>query len=357
MYFVNLGVILPAAKTENLTCDIILAMTVLIIVLLLMGAGLFSGLNLGLMSLEPHELKRKAKLGDKRAAKVYPIRKQGNLLLVTLLLSNMAFNSTLAIFLGTVTFGILAGVLSTALLTVFGEILPQAVISRFALSFGARTAWFVKIMMTILSPICKPIAWALDKTLGEELPTTYSRKELIQILEEHGDSKKSDIKRDEERIASGALSFGTRTVKDVMTPRSVVASLKANQVLDKPTVDTLVKRGYSRFPVTNEAGNEIVGMLFAYKLIGRELGQKVDEVCDRATLHYLNEDESLDKALNAFIKARQHLFIVINRFKEYLGIIAIEDVLEEIIGQEIVDEFDEHEDLRKVAEDFAKNRP
>jgi metal transporter CNNM len=320
-----------------------------------MGSGLFSGLNLGLMSLEPNELKRKAKLGDKRAEKLYPLRKRGNLLLVTLLLSNMAFNSALAIFLGTVTFGILAGVLSTALLTVFGEILPQAVISRFALSFGARTAWFVKFMLTVLSPICKPIAWVLDKTLGEELPTTYSRKELIQILEEHGDSQKSDIKRDEERIASGALSFGARTVKDVMTPRSVVVGLESGQVLNKATVDTLVKHGYSRFPVTDKTGNRAVGILYAYKLIGSRLDKKVDDVCSHE-VHYLNENESLDRALNAFIKTKQHLFIVVNQFSEYLGIVTIEDVLEEIIGLEIVDEFDEYTDLRKVAEKFAKKQ-
>jgi metal transporter CNNM len=225
-------------------------MTYITVILLLIFSGLLSGLNLGLMSLEPNELKRKAKLGDVGAAKVYTIRRKGNQLLVTLILSNVAVNVSLAIILDSIAAGVVAVIVATLLITLFGEVIPQSVFSRFALPFGARMAFFVKYLMIILSPICKPIAWVLDKGLGEELPMVYSRKELIEILEEHGSSQSSDIKRDEEKIASGALSFGSRLVKDVMTPRSVVVTLTASHVITHHTIATLVKHGYSRFPVS-----------------------------------------------------------------------------------------------------------
>lgn len=329
-------------------------MTYLIIVLLLILSGLFSGMNLGLMSLEPNELKRKAKLGDRNAAKIYPIRKQGNQLLVTLILGNVATNSTLAIFLGTVTTGVIAGILSTLLITILGEILPQSLFSRFALAFGAKTAWFIKTMLLILSPVCKPIAWALDKTLGEELPTVYSRKELLEILEEHRQSEASDIREDEEKIASGALSFGSKLVKDVMTPRSVAVSLNSDAVLSPAVVHGLTEHGYSRFPILDVTGNKAVGILYAYKLIGHDIsGQPVTNFCD-PNIHYSNENEPLDKALKGFIKTKQKLFVVINQFGEYVGILTSEDILEEILGQEMVDEFDEYQDLRKVAQKLSK---
>jgi metal transporter CNNM len=329
-------------------------MTFLIIIILLLASGLFSGLNLGLMSLEPNELARKAKLGNKDAEKIYPIRKKGNQLLVTIILSNVALNSILAIYLGSITQGVVAAILATALITIFGEILPQSIISRFAIPFGARTAGFVKFIMWVLSPICKPIAILLDKSLGEELPTVYSRKELIEILEEHGSSDSSDIKKDEERIAAGALNFGSQSVKDVMSPRSVVFSLITGDELSKSTVETLTKHGYSRIPVTDETSNKVIGILYAYNLINKDyVGKKVDEFMS-IKVHYLNEDDLLDHSLKAFIKTKQKLFIVVNEFKEYVGAITIEDILEDIIGQEIVDEFDEYTDLRKVAERKAR---
>src|SRR5690606_38293023 len=118
--------------------------------------------------LDPYELKRKIALGDKQAQRIYPLRKRGNLLLVTLLLSNVAVNAALSLFLGSLVSGILAGLMSTVLITLFGEIVPQAIFSRFALSLGARLIWFVYIFTIVLFPICAPVAWALDKILGNE---------------------------------------------------------------------------------------------------------------------------------------------------------------------------------------------
>ncbi len=327
---------------------------VYIIVLALLGfSALFSGLTLGLMSLGPHALKRKMALGDSRARRIYAVRKRGNLLLVTLLVGNVAAISTLSIFLDHISSGVVAGLLTTGLITVFGEILPQAVFSRFAMSLGAQTAWLVRIAMFILYPVTAPLAWVLDKTLGEELPTIYSRKELVGILEEHGGST---LKRHEERIARGALTFSEKKIVEIMTPRSMVTGIEQDLVLTDKTIDDLRKSGYSRFPVYDENLDHVTGILYSQQLIDPAThGKAVEVVCNKK-IYFVNEDANLDHALNAFIKTKNHLFMVVNQFSEFVGIVAIEDVIEEILGVEIVDEFDKYSNVRAVAEKMKEQR-
>ena len=308
------------------------------------------------MGLEPNELGRKAKLGDKNAKKIYPIRKKGNQLLVTIIFANVAINSSLAIFLDSLTAGIYAALLSTALITIFGEILPQAFISRFALPFAARISGFVKLTMFILSPICKPLAWLLDKWLGDELPKEYARNELIEILEEHVQSQSSDIRREEERIATGALSFGTKQVMEVMTPRSVVYTLKATSNLDSAIMDHLTEKGYSRIPVLEDSNGQVVGLLYAFDLINKDLGNKKVEDIMRKNILIFEETDNLQKALHKLFISKFKLAIVVNKYKEYVGVLSIEDIIEEILDQEIVDEFDEYKNLRKLAEQKAKGK-
>src|SRR6266404_2077134 len=198
-------------------------MKYLIIFGLLCLSALFSGLTLGLMSLGPHELKRKMALGDVRAKRIYAVRKRGNLLLVTLLVGNVASISSMSIFLDSISGGWIAGITTTALITIFGEILPQALFSRYAMQLGSQTAWLVRIIMFLLYPVTAPLAWVLDKALGDELPTVYSRRELVGILQEHGGST---LDADEERIARGALTFSDKRIEEVMTPRFMVTGIE-----------------------------------------------------------------------------------------------------------------------------------
>ena len=327
---------------------------VYVVVLALLGASaLFSGLTLGLMSLNPHELKRKMRLGDRRATEVYSIRKKGNLLLVTLLLGNVATISCLSLYLESIYPSVVAGILATGLITVFGEIAPQAVFSRYALIIGASTAWIVRALMFVLYPVAGPMAWVLDKSLGEELPTMYSRNELVGILQEH---RGNAIRSDEERIARGALTFSGKKITEVMTPRFMVTSIEQDRVLDSKTIDELRKTGYSRFPVYDDSMDHVTGMLYSQQLIDpKNHNKKVLEVCGKKVF-FVNENASLDHALNAFIKTKNHLFMVVNEFSEFVGIIAIEDVIEEILGVEIVDEFDKYANVRAVAEKLGEER-
>lgn len=331
-------------------------MDYLIVAVLILFSALFSGLTLGLMSLDTYELKRKMALGNKDASKIYPIRKEGNLLLCTLLVGNVAVNSVLAVFLGSIAPGVVAVFIATALIVVFGEITPQAIFTRFSLKLGGKLAWLVKIFRIILFPVCWPIAKILDKVLGDEMATVYSKRELMKIVEEHEESEESDVKEDEERIIKGALTFADKKVEDVMTPETEIFSLPFSQKIDKENLEKIVKSGYSRIPVYKGKLDNIVGILYIKKLVGdKYLNKRVGQVCEKDVL-FVNEDKSLGDVFNSFLETKNHLFVVMDEFGVISGVVTIEDILEEIIGSEIMDETDKYEDLRKVAKQKMKKR-
>ncbi|MDA3840646.1 MAG: CNNM domain-containing protein [Patescibacteria group bacterium] len=314
-------------------------MDYLIIAILLLFSALFSGLTLGFFSLNKNDLERKADLGDKQAKKILLVRKDGNLLLSTLLISNVAVNSVLSIFLGSITSGIVAVLIATGLIVIFGEIIPQASFSRNALSFGAKFVWLIILFRAIFYIFTKPIAMALDKILGEELPTVYSKKELMKMIEEHEDSPVSDIDEDEERIVKGALAFSGMKVSDVMTKAENVFMLSSKQILDNETLDLIIKKGFSRIPIHNGSSATILGILYAKDLISEDTHNKLAEEVARSRVVVVEKEKNLDHLLNDFRKSRNHLFIV-KELDEFVGIVTIEDVLEEIIDAEIFDEFD-----------------
>lgn len=312
-------------------------------------SALFSGLTLGLMGLDVHELKRKADLGDKEAMRIYPVRKRGNLLLTTLLLGNVAVNAALSIYLGSIASGIVAGIIATGLIVILGEILPQAVFSREAMRLGAAFSPVARVFLFVFYPVAAPVAWILDKLLGEELPMVYSRGELMKVIEEHEDSHESDIDADEERIVKGALTFSDKTVEEVMTPYPVIVSVGRDDLLSKDELLRLRESGHSRFPVYDEDEDNIVGMLYLRDLLAEDLeGKSVADLMDE-TVYSVRPDARLDDVLNAFLKTRHHLFIVADEFGGVEGLITVEDIMEEIVGREIVDEFDQYVDLRELA--------
>ena len=324
-------------------------MDYLIIIILVLLSGLFSGLTLGLLSLDKNEMERKVSLGNKQAKKIFAVRKKGNLLLCTLLLGNVGVNSTLAIFLGNITSGVVAGLAATGLIVIFGEIIPQATFARYALPLGAKTAWLVKIFIFILFPICWPIAWVLDKTLGEEISNIYSKRELIQIIREHGDSKKSDLDSDEERIIEGALSFSDKNAEQIMTPRTVVYALEVNTCLDEKLLNKIKEEGFTRIPIYENSIDNVVGILYAKDLINIKLNVKIKDIYKKEKVLTVSKQQKLDQLLNMFIGSKVHLALVKNEYHGLAGVVALEDVIEEILKREIVDETDHTPDLQKKA--------
>jgi len=331
-------------------------MDYLIVTVLVLLSGTFSGLTLGLLSLDKHELERKKTLGDKDAARVYSIRKQGNLLLCTLLLGNVAVNAAIAIVLSSIASGFLAGIISTFLIVIFGEIIPQASVSRYALKIGARMAWLVKLFIFVFYPICWPLSWVLDRMLGDEMPTVYSKRELMKIVHEHEISRDSDVDEDEYRIVKGALSFSDETAEDIMTPRIVVYALESNTVVTKALLNEIREKGFTRIPVYEEEIDDFIGMLFVKKLIGHDYaGKTVGEICDTDGLLEIGEEVKLDAVLNSMLQSKSHMAFVVDEYGGLSGIVTMEDIMEEIIDIEIMDESDEVRDMQKYAKAHKEN--
>ncbi|MBD3244912.1 MAG: DUF21 domain-containing protein [Candidatus Moranbacteria bacterium] len=319
-----------------------------IIVLLVLLSGMFSGLTLGLLSIKKNDLERKIKLGDRRAKKIYSIRKNGNFLLCVLLIGNVAVNAAISIYLSNLASGFIAGVIATSLIVLFGEIIPQSFCAKYGFLIGYRLVWLVKIFSFILYPLAAPLAWVLNKILGEEIPTIWSKEELKEIIKTHEDSSCSDIDADEERILIGALSFSNKRVRDVMTPRDVVHAYGEHQVLNNTILKEIKKSGFSRIPVYAKRVDNIIGILFVKNLIDIEKNIKISRVVKRDKIIKVSPNKKIDSLLNLFAKEKKHLAVVFERSK-FVGVITLEDIVEEVFRIEIVDETDTHEDLRVFA--------
>ena len=234
---------------------------VLILVLILLS-GTFSGLNLGLMSLDPTTLKLVMESGSGRqkiyAKLIYRVRRYGNYLLCTLLLGNVLVNNTLAILMDSVLgSGLYAIISSTVAIVIFGEIIPQAICSRHALTIGAYTIWLTYIFMALTFPLSFPISIILHFILGKEIGAVYTREELLGLLKVTEDHH--DIGKDEVQIISGALKFKEKTAEDVMTKFEYVYCLDIQSVLDFKTMREIYDSGFSRIPVYEETKSNVVG--------------------------------------------------------------------------------------------------
>jgi metal transporter CNNM len=152
----------------------------------------------------------------------------------------------------------------------------------------------------------------------------------------------------------GALSFSDKKVKQVMTPKSVVFLIEENKVLDNSILSEIKKNGFSRIPIYREEFDKIVGVLNTKSLINLGEGKRIYDIYHRHKILEFNEDEKLDNALNSFIKKKVHMAIVKNLHGTFLGILTMEDIIEEILSKEIVDETDNFVDMRK--ESFNKQQ-
>lgn len=321
---------------------------------LLLLSGLFSGLNLGLMALDKTELRVIESCGtpsERKWAKVIaPLRDHGNYLLCSLLLGNVLVNSSLTILLDDLTSGLVAVIGSTISIVIFGEIIPQAICSRHGLQIGARTLFITKVFMALTFPLSWPISKILDWVLGEEIGHVYDREKLIEYIRLTKEYNK--LENEEVDIISGALELKKKTANEAMTRMDDVFMLPVTAVLDFETVSQIIAQGYTRIPVFDGDRNNVVGLLNIKDLA---FVDPEDEIPLRTLCEFYNhpvtfvfEDETLVNLLNEFKKGQSHMAFVrrVNTegdgdpFYELLGLVTLEDVIEEILQAEIIDETD-----------------
>ncbi|CAI0453621.1 unnamed protein product [Linum tenue] len=246
---------------------------ILIIVMLVLFAGMMSGLTLGLMSLSLVDLEVLAKSGTpqdrKYAAKILPVVKNQHWLLCTLLICNAAAMEALPIFLDSLITAWGAILISVTLILLFGEIIPQAVCTRYGLAIGATVAPFVRVLVWICSPIAYPISKLLDYLLGHGHVALFRRAELKTLVNFHGNEagKGGELTHDETTIIAGALELSEKTAGDAMTPLAETFAIDINGKLDRDLMNMILENGHSRVPVYYEQPNNIIGLVLVKNLL------------------------------------------------------------------------------------------
>jgi metal transporter CNNM len=322
-------------------------------------SAIFSGMTIGMFSFRTEDLEAKMIAGDKKAGRIFHLRKNPSLLLSTLLLGNVTVNSIISIYLGSIASGLIAVLIATGLITLLGELFPQALFSRHTMRYVPYFTWLIKLIEIILYPVTKPLSLLLDLMLGKEKNKVLSKKEISEIIKKQEDEPGSDIDADEERIILGALSFSDKTAINIGTPATVVYYLNESTEINTQLIEEIVRRGFSRIPLYNNTPDNMTGILYVkdlIKLIGQTKTISVGEISRKNKILKVDEDIKLDILFNELIKSKIHLAILYDEFGAFSGIITLEDIVEEILSVEIVDEQDEFTDMQKVAKDKSKLR-
>ncbi|KXT03857.1 hypothetical protein AC578_8956 [Pseudocercospora eumusae] len=336
------------------------------IALVLLG-GVFAGLTIALMGQDEtylHVIATSGEGSEKRhAAKVLNLLKKGkHWVLVTLLLSNVITNETLPIVLDrSLGGGWPAVVSSTVLIVIFGEVVPQSICVRYGLSIGAYCAPLVIVLMWIMCPVAWPTAKLLDHLLGEDHGTMYKKaglKTLVTLHKTLGAGAGERLMEDEVTIINSVLDLKDKPVGDIMTPMQDVFTMSADTVLDERMMDTILSQGYSRIPIYAPDNNRnFIGMLLVKILITYD-----PEDCKRvrdfalATLPETAPHTSCLDIINFFQEGKSHMVLVSDfpgQDRGALGVLTLEDVIEELIGEEIIDESDVFIDVHKAIRRMA----
>ncbi|CAG9582142.1 conserved hypothetical protein [Leishmania major strain Friedlin] len=325
--------------------------------ILLLFAALFAGLTLALLGLDTLSLEIIADSGsepDKTyAQKILPIRHLGNQLLCTLILGNVMVNTLIAQITDSHIHGWVATVVSTALTTLGGEVIPQALMSAHALQVGSKSAPLVKFFVFIFWPVCKPLSMILDKFIGKDPGQIYERNELKKLMFMHAArSAESGIGAGEVDLMVGAMELHEKTVMEVMTPVSDMLMLEANERLSEETIQLISDRGHSRIPVYQTTKNNVIGVLFAKDLLMANPQENTKVLLlvkfYNRRCHVVPSETKLISMLKYFQTGKSHIALVQevqqrpygDPYYEVKGLVTMEDIIEELIHSEIFDEYD-----------------
>ncbi|KAJ0523303.1 putative gliding motility-associated protein GldE [Helianthus annuus] len=285
---------------------------------LVIFAGIMSGLTLGLMSLglvELEILQRSGTPTEKKQAVsvIFPVVQKQHQLLVTLLLCNAGAMEALPIYLDKIFNQIVAIVLSVTFVLFFGEVIPQAVCTRYGLAIGSSFIWLVKVLMIICYPIAYPIGKMLDLVLGHN-DALFRRAQLKALVSIHGQEagKGGELTHDETTIISGALDLTEKTAEEAMTPIESTFSLDVNSKLDWEAMGKILARGHSRVPVYSGNPRNIIGLLLVKSLltVRAETETPVSAVSIRR-IPRVPADMPLYDILNEFQKGSSHMAAVV----------------------------------------------
>lgn len=302
------------------------------------------------------ELKRRARHGSDVTAKI--------------LYRAVAYDERLRVLLWTIAIVCFAGsfvLLARVAPPIFGFIIEVLVI---VLGFvwlptaptSQVSAWLVVQATPIVVWLLRCTQPVLDRTLRVvrkyRMPAThtdlYEREDLLELLDRQQKQPDSRFAPEEIDLITHVLEFGGKMVGTCMTPRREVRLIAEKEEVSPIVIRELHETGHTRFPVYQGKEDNIVGTLYLKDLVSlKRTTGAVKDIMEPA-IYYVHEEYPLEQALHAFLTTKHHLFIVVNSFEEFVGIITIEDILEQILGCKIVDEFDQYENKQAVSANHAR---
>ena len=317
---------------------------------LLIASGIISGTEVAFFSLTRSDLD---KPDDPKAPLVAELLNRPKKLLATILISNNFINILFILIFAYVGDFLFAGIeskivkflieilLVTFLILLFGEVLPKVYANRnsyeFA-SFMARPMSFLTRFLTFLSTPLMQLTGLVEKKLGKK-PSDLSVEVLSQALEL---TSSGATTKEEKKILQGIVNFGNTETSQIMCPRMDIFALSSDEPFAEIT-DKIVKKGHSRIPVYEESIDKIIGILYTKDLLPHLNKKSFQWKKIIREAFFVPENKKLDDLLKEFQEMKNHLAIVVDEYGGTSGLITLEDIIEEIVG-EISDEFDQ-EDL------------
>lgn len=295
------------------------------------------------------ELKRRARDGDDLAALFHRATAYGLSLDILLWTFVGISGAVLFVLLSRNLPWAIAFVVCSALIWFGFAWLPNAQISKYTVSLTKVVTPVVHWLLEFLQPIFKRISVFLRRFERTSSHTgLYEKEDIIDLIDKQEIQADNRITKEELQIAKHALQFGDKSVAEVMTPKRMIQRVATVDMVGPVLMDKLHKSGHSRFPVYKDKEDNIIGTLFMRDVVDAKEGGFVKDIM-RKDIFYVHEKQSLARVLDAFIKTKHHMFLVVNNFEEIVGLITIEDIVEQILGKQIIDEFDQYDDLRAVA--------
>ena len=236
----------------------------------------------------------------------------------------------------------------TVAILLFAEVIPKTVGAVFSRPLTAWIARPLLLLVWIFAPLIGLCRLATRMVPRQEGQNDVSSDDILSLA--RLGARTGGIEADEARVIQNILSLKTKSAREVMTPRTVVFALPESMTVGEARGESGTW-AHSRIPVYAEDFEDIVGIVMRRDILAA-LAQDHGQV-QLSTLmrpvHFVVESSALDQILDTFLEQRQHLFIVIDEYSGLAGVLSLEDVLEEILGKEIVDELDQVEDMRELA--------
>jgi len=338
-----------------------LVLKVGILVLMLLCSALISGAEVAFFGLSATDINEIQERKTTRGNIVVKLLERPKKLLATILIANNAINIGTVLLFNTIGNTIFANVTTdwlrflleviviTFLILMFGEILPKVYANRNRVSFSQFMAYPLKVLDFIFSPLSLPMRsgtiFLYDK-LGKQ-KSNLSVDHLSQALEL---TSEGDTTKEEQKILEGIVSFGNTDTKQVMRPRIDIFAL-GEEMKFPEVISEIKKNGYSRIPVFSENMDNVLGVLYVKDLL---------PYIDRKTFNWISlirepyfvpENKKLDDLLMEFQEMKNHLAVVVDEYGGTSGIVTLEDIIEEIVG-DISDEFDDEDLVYSKLDDF-----